>query len=59
MAFDIHEVLERKGIEVPEHHQEMLKGQMAGFEELRKTVNQEELKDLDMALTHVPGGEQK
>lgn len=37
----------------------MLAGQMAGFEELRKTVNQEQLKDLDMALTHVPGGEQK
>ena len=59
MAFDIHEVLERKGIDVPEHHKEMLAGQMAGFEELRKTVNQEQLKDLDIALTHVPGGEQK
>lgn len=59
VAFDIHEVLERKGIHVPDHHKEMLTGQMAGFEELRKTVNQEQLKDLDMALTHIPGGEQK
>lgn len=57
VAFDIHEVLERKGIDVPEHHKEMLQGQMAGFEELRKTVNQEQLKDVDMALTHMPGGE--
>ncbi|MDE4085972.1 hypothetical protein PO902_13085 [Planococcus maritimus] len=59
MAFDIHEVLERKGINVPDHHKEMLTAQMAGFEELRKTVNQEQLKDLDMVLTHIPRGEQK
>lgn len=59
MALDIHEILEKKGIIVPEHHQDMLKAQMAGFEELRQTVNQEQLKDFDMALTHIPGGEQK
>ncbi|OED33047.1 hypothetical protein BHE17_11525 [Planococcus maritimus] len=58
MTFDIHEILEKKGITVPEHHQDMLKAQMAGFEELRQTVDQDQLKDSDMALTHIPGGEQ-
>jgi UDP-N-acetyl-D-mannosaminuronate dehydrogenase len=59
MAQSIHEVLEERGIHVPEHHKDMLLQQMQAFGQLRATVDQAALKDYDMALTHVPGGDRK
>lgn len=59
MAQDIHKVLEERGIEVPEHHKEMLTQQMQAVSQLRATVDSSALKDFDMGLTHVPGGVRK
>ncbi|ANU10155.1 hypothetical protein A1A1_12597 [Planococcus antarcticus DSM 14505] len=57
MAEGIHTILEERGIQVPEAHQEMLAQQMQAVQQLRATVDNSQLKDFDMALTHVPGGE--
>ncbi len=57
MTEGIHKILERRGIQVPEAHQEMLTQQMKAVQKLRDTVDNSQLKDFDMALTHVPGGE--
>lgn len=57
MAQGIHKILEARGIQVPEAHQEMLTQQMQAVQQLRATVDNSQLKDFDMALTHVPGGE--
>lgn len=57
MAQGIHTILEERGIQVPEAHQEMLAQQMQAVQQLRETVDHSQLKDFDMALTHVPGGE--
>ena len=57
MAQGIHTILEERGIQVPEAHQEMLAQQMQAVQQLRETVDNSQLKDFDMALTHVPGGE--
>lgn len=59
MAQDLVKALEERGIRVPEHHVDMLTGQWGAFEKLRTTVNQEELADYDIGLTHVPGGDAK
>ncbi|MBZ5202012.1 hypothetical protein HU147_12355 [Planomicrobium chinense] len=59
MAQDILKTLEDRGIDVPEHHVDMLVNQWAAFQKLRATVNQEELADYDIGLTHVPGGDGK
>ena len=56
MADDIHKILEERGIQVPEAHQQMLAQQMQAVQQLRETVDNSQLKDFDMALTHVPGG---
>ncbi|MGH2317067.1 hypothetical protein ACRC6Q_04825 [Planococcus sp. SE5232] len=57
MAEGIHRILEARGIQVPEAHQDMLAQQMQAVQQLRDTVDNSQLKDFDMALTHVPGGE--
>ncbi|TWT07091.1 hypothetical protein FQV26_04570 [Planococcus sp. CPCC 101016] len=57
MADGIHKILEERGIQVPEAHQQMLAQQMQAVQQLRETVDNSQLKDFDMALTHVPGGE--
>ncbi|WP_223634492.1 hypothetical protein [Planococcus sp. 4-30] len=57
MAEGIHRILKARGIQVPEAHQEMLAQQMQAVQQLRDTVDNSQLKDFDMALTHVPGGE--
>lgn len=57
MVEGIHKILEERGIQVPEGHQEMLVQQMQAVQKLRETVDNSQLKDFDMALTHVPGGE--
>ncbi|MBT2571295.1 hypothetical protein [Planococcus sp. ISL-110] len=57
MVEGIHRILEERGIQVPEAHQEMLAQQMQAVQQLRETVDNSQLKDFDMALTHVPGGE--
>lgn len=59
MAQDILKTLEDRGIDVPRHHADMLINQWAAFQKLRATVNQEELADYDIGLTHVPGGDGK
>lgn len=59
MAQDILKVLEDKGIQVPEHHEEMLAGQWTAFQKLRATVDHSALADYDIGLTHVPGGDRK
>ncbi|MDN7241641.1 hypothetical protein QWY14_07540 [Planococcus sp. N028] len=59
MDQDIHQVLEERGIRVPEQHMEMLEQQMQAVSQLRATVDSSALKDFDMGLTHVPGGERK
>ena len=57
MAEGIHRILEERGIQVPEAHQEMLVQQMQAVQQLRETVDNSQLKDFDIGLTHVPGGE--
>ena len=57
MAEGIHRILEERGIQVPEAHQEMLAQQMQAVQQLRDTVDNTQLKDFDIRLTHVPGGE--
>lgn len=59
MAQNIVKILQDKGIDVPEHHVEMLENQWAVFEKMRATVDQESLADYDIGLTHVPGGDGK
>lgn len=55
----IHQVLEKKGIQVPEHHKEMLAQQWQAIQKLRDTVDQSELADYGIGLAHVPGGDRK
>lgn len=57
MAEGIHRILEGRGIQVPEAHQELLAQQMQAVQQLRETVDNSQLKGFPMALTHVPGGE--
>ena len=57
MAEGIHRILEERGIKVPEAHQDMLVQQMKAVQQLRETVDNSQLKDFDMGLAHVPGGE--
>jgi len=57
LAQGIHSILEERGIQVPEAHQEILAQQMKALQKLRETVDNSQLKDFDMALTHMPGGE--
>lgn len=59
MEQNIIKILKDKGIDVPEHHEEMLVNQWAVFEKMRATVDQEALADYDIGLTHVPGGDGK
>lgn len=59
MEQDVVKILKAKGIEVPEHHVDMLVNQWAVFEKMRATVDQEALADYDIGLTHVPGGDGK
>ena len=59
MEQDVVKILKAKGIEVPEHHVDMLVNQWAVFEKMRATVDQETLADYDIGLTHVPGGDGK
>lgn len=59
MNQDIHQVLEEKGIQVPEHHKEMLEQQWQAFQKLRATVDQSALADYGIGLKHVPGGDRE
>ena len=59
MEQNILKILKDKGIDVPEHHEEMLVNQWTVFEKMRATVDQEALADYDIGLTHVPGGDVK
>lgn len=59
MEQNIVQILKDKGINVPEHHVDMLANQWAAFEKMRATVDQEKLADYDIGLTHVPGGDGK
>lgn len=59
MEQNIVQILKDKGIDVPEHHVEMLMNQWAAFEKMRATVDQAALADYDIGLTHVPGGDGK
>lgn len=53
----IFKVLKDRGIEVPDHHKEMLLGQWQAYSQLRERSELENLADDDIGLHHVPGGD--
>jgi hypothetical protein len=59
MTQSIHQVLVEKGIQVPEHHIDLLNNQWKFINKLRDNLDQSPLADYDIGLTHVPGGDRK
>ena len=53
----IFSILQNKGIEVPDHHRDMLLGQWQAFADLRERSGLEKLADEDIGLQHVPGSD--
>lgn len=51
------EILESKGITVPEHHKEMLIGQWEAYQELKAKSGVTGLAGYDIGLKHIPGGD--
>lgn len=57
MSQNIIDVLENKGIRVPEHHVQLLIKQWEAFQQLKNNPNFTKLADQDIGLKNIPGGD--
>jgi len=58
MTEHILKTLKDKGLTVPEHHTGLLTAQWEAFQQMKKNLDQANGAAYDIALKHVPGGDQ-